>query len=202
MNQHEALMQATCAVLRELREKKGLTQYDLARLSGLHRSYIGDVERGSRSLSVMNVARLAEHLGVSASSLVKLAERKMEEFKFVRLKPPESKTQAKVVARIKTMAKELASSQTKVKALTKALAQANAKAQVLAKAQAKAWAKAKSKAEAEARKRAAVRTKTDDKPAARLRWEATTRRCISGHRWTGVRTSCPTCHFPGFLINP
>jgi transcriptional regulator with XRE-family HTH domain len=167
MNQHEALLQATCAVLQELREKKGLSQSDLARLSGLHRCYIGDVERGSRSLSIMNVARLAEHLGVSASSLVKLAERKMEEWEFVRLKPPESKTQAKVEARIKTMAKELASSQTKVKALTEALAQANAKAQVLVKAQAKTWAKAKSKAEAEARKRAALRTKTDDKPAAR-----------------------------------
>jgi transcriptional regulator with XRE-family HTH domain len=188
MNQHEALMQATCAVLQELRLKKELSQSDLARLSGLHRSYIGDVERGSRSVSITNIARLAETLGVSASSLVELAEQKMAEFKFERA--PEIKMRAKAEARVKSMAKELAKAQTRIKALTKAVAQAKAKAQALALKQ------AKSKAEAKAR------TRAEAKPATRLGWDATTRRCLNGHRWTGVRTSCPTCHFPGFLLNP
>jgi transcriptional regulator with XRE-family HTH domain len=202
MNQHEILMQATCAVLQELRLKKELSQADLAKLSGLHRSYIGDAERGARSLSITNVARMAEALEVSASSLVELAEQKMAESKFE--KSSEIKTQVKLEARVKTMAKDLARARTKIKALTKTVAQAKAKAQSLslALAQTKATARAKLKAETEARRRAEIRAQAAVKPTTILGLNATTRRCLNGHRWTGVRKSCPTCHFTGFLINP
>jgi transcriptional regulator with XRE-family HTH domain len=41
------------------REALGLTQEDLAALAGIHRTYVSDVERGTRNLSLANIERLA-----------------------------------------------------------------------------------------------------------------------------------------------
>ena len=56
--------------IRQLREAKGLSQEALADVSGLHRTYIGGIERGERNVSIINIARLAEALEVDASRLV------------------------------------------------------------------------------------------------------------------------------------
>ncbi|NQV23796.1 MAG: helix-turn-helix transcriptional regulator [Rhodopirellula sp.] len=51
--------------LRELRKAVGFTQEELADAAELDRSYVGSVERGERNLSIDNVCRLAEAIGVS-----------------------------------------------------------------------------------------------------------------------------------------
>ena len=56
--------------LRELRKQKGLSQEDLAFKSGLHRTYISEIERGSRNLSLKNIEKIAKALGMSPKSLL------------------------------------------------------------------------------------------------------------------------------------
>lgn len=50
--------------LKDFRIKAGLSQEELAIRSGLHRTYIGSVERGERNISLHNVERIANALGM------------------------------------------------------------------------------------------------------------------------------------------
>jgi len=56
-------------------ERMNMTQEDLADASGIHRTYLSDVERGSRNLSLINIERLAAALSLSMSELFQLVER-------------------------------------------------------------------------------------------------------------------------------
>lgn len=56
--------------VRTQRLRVGLSQEDLAHAAGLDRSYVGGVERGARNVSLDNIYRIAQALGVDASSLV------------------------------------------------------------------------------------------------------------------------------------
>ena len=57
--------------VRELRIKKGLSQEQLAELSGLHRTYISSLELGKRNVSLINIFVLAKALGVTPDKLLK-----------------------------------------------------------------------------------------------------------------------------------
>lgn len=56
--------------IRELREAKGLTQSDLARLIHVHPTALNKIERGSRGLDQEWMRRLAPHLGVTPAELL------------------------------------------------------------------------------------------------------------------------------------
>ena len=67
--------QAFGLAVRSLRQKAGLSQEKLAGLTGIHRTYVGSVERGERNVSLINIVALATALGSSASDLFRIAER-------------------------------------------------------------------------------------------------------------------------------
>ena len=55
--------------IRKYRNEKGISQEKLAELSGLHRTYISDIERFQRSISLENIGRLADALEVETYKL-------------------------------------------------------------------------------------------------------------------------------------
>lgn len=61
-------------VFAEARRERGLTQEELSLATGVHRNYIGGIERGERSPTVEKIATLAGALGVSLSDLFARAE--------------------------------------------------------------------------------------------------------------------------------
>lgn len=60
--------------VRQLRTAKGFSQEKLAELAGLHRNYIGGIERGERNVAILNLLRIARALEVSVSELFKELE--------------------------------------------------------------------------------------------------------------------------------
>jgi len=56
--------------VKKLKERKGWTQEELAKRCGLHRTYIGGIERGERNVSLINMKRIADALGVSVKTLI------------------------------------------------------------------------------------------------------------------------------------
>jgi transcriptional regulator with XRE-family HTH domain len=55
--------------IRKRRQELGISQEELADRADLHRTYIGDIERGERNVSLENIEKLASALGVSVSVL-------------------------------------------------------------------------------------------------------------------------------------
>jgi transcriptional regulator with XRE-family HTH domain len=53
-----------------LREKRGLTQEKLAELAGLHRAYIGQIERGEKNIGLRNLEKISKALNVNVQVLV------------------------------------------------------------------------------------------------------------------------------------
>jgi len=55
--------------IRKLREQAGISQENLGFLSGLHRTYVGAIERGERNPSVLSLKKLADALKVRVGDL-------------------------------------------------------------------------------------------------------------------------------------
>lgn len=57
--------------VKEIRLKKGMSQGDLAKVLGVHPTYISGIERGARNMALKNIDRLAKALGVPIEDLIK-----------------------------------------------------------------------------------------------------------------------------------
>ena len=55
--------------IRRLREQAEISQENLGYLSGLHRTYVGAIERGERNPSVLSLKKIADALKVSVGDL-------------------------------------------------------------------------------------------------------------------------------------
>jgi transcriptional regulator with XRE-family HTH domain len=60
--------------VRKLRLAKGLSQEKLAELSEIHRTYVGDVERGTRNIALLNMMKIAAALDIPLSRLIQTME--------------------------------------------------------------------------------------------------------------------------------
>jgi transcriptional regulator with XRE-family HTH domain len=56
--------------IRELREKSGLTQEELAFISNLHRTYIGMIERAEKNITITTLFKISNALGVSIKEIM------------------------------------------------------------------------------------------------------------------------------------
>lgn len=56
--------------IRRLRHERGLSQEELADVCGLHRTYVGSVERGERNVTLSSLETIAKALGVSVVDLL------------------------------------------------------------------------------------------------------------------------------------
>ena len=57
--------------IKKVREKKGLSQEELANIAGFDRTYISLIERGKRNLSLINICRFAKALELKPFELIK-----------------------------------------------------------------------------------------------------------------------------------
>ena len=62
------------SAVKDRREALGLTQEEFAELAGIHRTYLSDIERGTRNVSLLNIERVAMALSLRISELLQLTE--------------------------------------------------------------------------------------------------------------------------------
>jgi transcriptional regulator with XRE-family HTH domain len=55
--------------VRALRDERGWSQEELAERAGIHRTYVGGIERGLRNIALVNISRIAKAFGLSLSEL-------------------------------------------------------------------------------------------------------------------------------------
>ena len=66
----ELLAKRLGANVRKFREALGLSQEELAERCGLHRTYVGSVERGERNVSLENIVLLARAVNEAPGTLL------------------------------------------------------------------------------------------------------------------------------------
>ncbi|HEY9678187.1 MAG TPA: helix-turn-helix transcriptional regulator [Drouetiella sp.] len=75
----ELWLKAFGEIISERRNYIAMTQQVLADQSGVHRTYISDIERGSRNITVTTANRIAAALETTAAKLFTLADRRAAE---------------------------------------------------------------------------------------------------------------------------
>lgn len=66
----EKILQQFGHRVREERMRKRLSQEELASLAGMHRTYIGMVERAERNITLKNIEKIADALDITVNDLI------------------------------------------------------------------------------------------------------------------------------------
>ena len=56
--------------IREIRIQKGLSQEQLAHIADVHRTYIGTIERAEKNITLPNIEKIAQALGITIPELL------------------------------------------------------------------------------------------------------------------------------------
>jgi transcriptional regulator with XRE-family HTH domain len=59
--------------IRRIRDELDLSQAELANLAGLHRAYVGQIERGEKNIGLKNLEKIAKALDVSIKVLLDIS---------------------------------------------------------------------------------------------------------------------------------
>jgi transcriptional regulator with XRE-family HTH domain len=70
MSQKNPILASFGNLLRAIREEVGLSQENLALKAGLHRNYIGILERGEQNPSLLVMMKISKALGINLSDLL------------------------------------------------------------------------------------------------------------------------------------
>ena len=81
------LLLALSHTVRERRENLRLSQEEVASRAKLHRTYVSDIERGARNLSLKSLADLARALELSTSALIITAEERLPKSETINMDP-------------------------------------------------------------------------------------------------------------------
>jgi len=69
--QDREMLRKVGAIIRDHRRSCGLTQEQVAEIAGMNVTYLSDVERGKRNVSLINLARLAKAFGLPLEDVFK-----------------------------------------------------------------------------------------------------------------------------------
>lgn len=70
-NKEIPILQTFALNVRQYRAKKKVSQEKLAELAGLHRTYIGMIERAEKNITLINADKIAKALDVQVKDLLK-----------------------------------------------------------------------------------------------------------------------------------
>ncbi|WP_409347306.1 helix-turn-helix domain-containing protein [Paenibacillus sp. MBLB4367] len=72
------ILQAVGERIRDIRKQNGYSQEKLGEIGGFHFSYIGQVERGEKNISLLNLAKIAQALGINLHELFAFQSKEAE----------------------------------------------------------------------------------------------------------------------------
>ena len=62
-------------LIKQIRKEKGISQEELGFRSNVHRTYIGMIERGEKNITLENIEKIANGLGVSMKLIFEQLEK-------------------------------------------------------------------------------------------------------------------------------
>lgn len=71
------IAEAFGVAVREERKKLGISQEKFGELVGVHRTYVGMIERGEKNITLSNIVKVSRALGMTASELLRLTEERL-----------------------------------------------------------------------------------------------------------------------------